>query len=91
MSAKKAAMALLNNDVELAAFAKSLEAPSWENSKEVIEYLQENVMNTWTLTLVADATGFTEEQIIAALLHTDQLKVGSTCICKGIAKEMFNA
>lgn len=92
MSAKQAAKALLKNDVDLAAFVASLpQGPQygWDGSNgRIFRYIRENVMNTWTLTLVADATGSSERQVIAAVLH--EMRIGSTCVCQGYAKMMFD-
>lgn len=92
MSAKSAAAALLKNDTELAAFAATLR-PGWQAGKReaVNAYLRENVMNTWTLTLAADAAGCTEEQAIAALLYMEPLRMGTTCVCRGEAALLFQA
>ena len=90
MSAKSAAAALLRHDVELAAFAAQFR-PGWQQGKrEAVEaYVQENVMNTWTLTLAAEAAGVTEEQVVAALLYLEPLRTGSTCVCRGRAADLF--
>jgi hypothetical protein len=90
MSAKSAAQALLKNDTELAAFAAQFRN-GWEQGKTraVEEYIRDNVMNTWTLTLAAEAAGVTEQQVIAALLFLDPLRTGSNCVCRGQAAGLF--
>lgn len=92
MSAKSAAAALLKHDTELAAFASTLD-PVWvANRCEVVRsYIRENVMNTWTLTLAADAAGCTEEQVVAALVYMEPFRLGSTCVCRGEAAILFGA
>jgi hypothetical protein len=90
MSAVRAARALLWHDADLAAFAASIPAPHSPRHREIVTYYVRNyVMNTWTLTLAAEAAGETEEQVIAALLHLEPLRIGTTCICRGEAKLMF--
>jgi hypothetical protein len=90
MSARAAAVALLKNDPGLALFADRV-PEKWEVGKthEVMNYVRENVMNTWTLTLAAEAAGCSEEQAIAALLHLAPFNTGSVSVCRGYARELF--
>lgn len=90
MSAKSAAASLLKNDITLAEFAAKLQSiREIERREYVINFLRENVMNTWTLTLVADAAGCTEEQVIAALLKMEPLRIGTACVCAMEARACF--
>lgn len=89
MSAKRAAEALLETDVELAAFAASVEDRFPGKREAVKEFIRDNVMSTWTLTLAAKAAGVEEPQVIAALLHLESLRTGSTHICRADAEELF--
>jgi hypothetical protein len=91
MSAKQAAKALLKNDAELSAFASQFRN-GWESGKTlaVDSYIRENIMNTWTLTMVAEAAGATEQQVIAALMFIDPLRSGSNCVCRGRAANLFS-
>lgn len=37
----------------------------------------------------AQSAGVSEEQVIAALLYIEPLRLGSTCICRGEARILF--
>lgn len=93
MSATKAAQALLKYDTELASFAADL-APHIDRSfgdrdTAVLQYIRHYVMNTWTLSMLSEAVGSSEEQIVAALLHLEPLRTGTTCVCRGQAALLF--
>lgn len=90
MSGKRAAQALLDLDSDLANFADSLSDVSFFEKRNVVTaYIKNHVMNTWTLTLAARSAGVSERQVITALLHLPPLRFGSTCVCQGIAAELF--
>ena len=89
-SGKCAAQALLELDTNLAQFAASIDRDRWSRSAETVDFVQQNVMNTWTLTLAARCAGVSEQQVIAALLYSESLRIGSTSVCQGIAFKLFN-
>ncbi|MGF6440094.1 hypothetical protein [Paraburkholderia youngii] len=92
MSARQAAEALLELDAELSAFAAGLDGCRFTEKREVVKsFIRESVMNTWTLTLAARVAGVTEQQVVAALLHLEPLRAGSTYICRTDAAELFEA
>ncbi len=88
MSAKKAAAALLRNDADLAAFVDA-NGGDWRKTGDVLAYVKDRVMGTWTLTMVAEAVECSEQQVVAALLY--QIHTGSTCVCRGQAATLFGA
>ena len=88
MSAKAAAEALLRHDADLADFGASVRMAGLEKGELVRAYVREHIYGTWTLALAADAAQCTEEQVIAALLHLDPLKYGTTAVCRIHAAEM---
>jgi hypothetical protein len=88
MSAKKAAAALLECDVELYQFAESMkEEYSSERREKIVNFMSGYLLGTWTLTLAARAAGADEEQVVAAILYA--LAVGSTAVCRGEAARMY--
>ena len=90
MSAKKAAQAYLRHDCDFAVFVAALPEVRWgeDYRTEVCDYVRENVLHTWTLSLAAQSASATEEQVIAAILY--ELQIGSTCVCRGISANMFH-
>ena len=88
MSARAAAEALLRHDADLAEFGASVRMAGFDKGKLVREYVRENIYGTWTLALAADAAQCSEEQVIAALLHLDPLRYGTTAVCRIHAAEM---
>lgn len=91
MSAKQAALALLELDADLAAFAAELKPGSYDPAKgeKVQAYVREHVMGTWTLTLAAYASGSTEEQVVGALLELEPLRLGTQGHGRAIARALF--
>lgn len=92
MSAKRAALALLELDTELAAFASELVPGGYDPGKrdKVDAFVRENVMGTWTLTLAARAAGMTEEQVLGALLELSPLRCGTQGYGRAWAAQLFN-
>lgn len=91
MSATQAAQALLEHDVEVYQFAQSLpQGYDPERRQKVLAFLEGYLMGTWTLTLAAASAGVTEEQVIAALLYREPLRIGSTVVCRGEARLLFS-
>lgn len=85
MSAKSAAAALIEFDVDAAALMPS--------SDELLDRdgaiaLGKALRGTWTLALAASAAGVTEQQVIAAVLqhHTH---CGTFLVCQSYAKTVF--
>jgi hypothetical protein len=90
MSATQAAQALLAHDVEVYQFAKSLGAGYDPQKREKVRsFLEGYLLGTWTLTLAAAAAGVTEEQVVAALLHQEPLRFGTTVVCRDEARRLF--
>lgn len=82
MSGKSAALALLNCDCELKEFAEYAKSLNHSIKREtVIEYVRNNVIGTWTLTLAAMSAKATEEQVISQLLY-EIGGVGSIYVCQ---------
>ena len=86
MSAKNAAAALLQFDIDV---AEKLPAKDQFLDYESAISLGKAIRGTWTLSLAAAAGGVTEQQVMAALLqhHT---RCGSSLVCQGYAKTIFN-
>lgn len=91
MSATRAAQALLLHDADVACFAASMEHVTCYTKKReaVLRFVRHDVMGTWGLAVAAHAAGVSEEQVIAALLHLEPLRFGTTCVCRGEARRMF--
>lgn len=93
MSGVRAARALLALDASLAECVELLTARVRPSSLEwrpaVLALVRERVMGTWTLTLAAEAAGATEQQVVAALLYLEPLRIGSNCVCRGEAEMLF--
>lgn len=90
MSAHRAAVGLLEFDVYLCDFVGSLPAErSVERKCKVIEFVRESVCNTLTLSLAAYAAGVTEQEVIAALLFAEPLRIGPRRECADAAAELF--
>jgi hypothetical protein len=88
MSAKQAAKALMKNDCSFNDLFDLLEKANHFDKREcVVEFLESNVKNTWTLALASESANATEEQVIAAILY--ELRMGTTCVCRGMARNMF--
>jgi hypothetical protein len=87
MSAKSAAAALIQFDVDAAALLPS--------SDEMLDdegaiALGKALRGTWTLSLAAAAAGVSEQQVVAAILqhHT---RCGTSLVCQGYAKSAFKS
>ena len=92
MSAKRAANALIELDCELFEFSQKLKTHFSENRSElIINYVRQNVLGTWTLTLSAKSAGVSEQQIIAAIFYSTVLKIGTSCVAQGEAKKLFKS
>jgi hypothetical protein len=93
VSAARAARALLELDTELAARIASegstLNNNYWGHREVVLKIVRECVLGTWTLTLAARAAGMSEQQVVAALLYLEPLRIGSTVVCQGEAQRLF--
>ncbi|MBP6776235.1 MAG: hypothetical protein KA151_03170 [Piscinibacter sp.] len=89
MSARRAAVALMNHDADIAEKIAEYFAdrrPYFAKS-ETGEAIVASAAGTWTLTLAADAAGVTERQVLAAIAQ--QLHLGTSCVCRGIAERIF--
>lgn len=81
MSAKIAAAALIQFDVDAAAMLPT--------SGEVLDdvgaiALGKALRRTWTLSLAAAAAGVSEQQVVAAVLQ-HQTRCGTSLVCQGYA------
>lgn len=85
MSAKSAAAALIEFDVDAAALLPAAgEYLDWDGAIALGKALR----GTWTLSLAAAAAGVSEQQVVAAVLqhHT---RCGTSLVCQGHAKNAF--
>lgn len=90
MSAKSAAVALLRCDPDLAAFAATLDGLSYSQRHDlVITFIRTRIMHTWTLSLAAESAMCAEEQVVAALLYLEPLHMGSSVVCRGLARNLY--
>lgn len=85
MSAKSAAAALIEFDVDAAALLPP--ADEFLNHEGAVA-LGKILRGTWTLSVAAAAAGVTEQQVVAAVLqhHT---RCGTALVCQGYAKNAF--
>jgi len=93
MSAKRAATALLELDTNLASFASTLDAWRYDPMKQtkVTDFVRESVMGTWTLTLASRSSGFSEEQVVGALLELEPLRCGTQGHGRALASQLFRS
>ena len=90
MSATNAAKALLELDTQIYEFANTLPMGYHSQKREIVtEFVREYLAGTWTLTLAARSAGVSEEQVVAALLYLEPLRLGSTVVCRGEARLLF--
>lgn len=92
MSAKQAAESLITNDPSIAEQVRAIEeaGPYVDGRTEMIMTLLQEITSTWTLTLVANAAGVTEEQVIASLAGDGPLKIGTSLVARGIARTLYS-
>jgi hypothetical protein len=86
MSAKSAAAALIEFDLDAAAQLSA--AGEYLNQDSAIA-LGKALRGTWTLSMAAAAGGVSEQQAFAAVLqyHT---RCGTSLVCQGVAERVFN-
>ena len=91
MSATSAAQALMQLDTEIAVFADVIGnvADRVDQREQILEFIKDRVMNTWTLTLAAQSAEVSEQQVIAAMLYLPEFRIGSVCVCRGQAALLF--
>lgn len=85
MTGKRAAAALMQFDLDLAAEVATLDAQDCALSWDEAESFARHAFGLWTLSLAAAAAGVTEEMTIAALMY-NHLRVGTNLVCQGVAK-----